>query len=285
MINHTNRRHNVLPTSVALFGLVVALLRTVLVFKLKITSDEADPSYYYLKFGGANALFAALFALGCIAVLLAAFAVADDTDAGSSYLTRITKILSLAAGIMTAACTVLYVFGQSEPNALFIVLLLLMALAVAARMISIPLGKIRVRSEAGAYLGMATAAYYAVRILCDFVGQLASPLDMSGAYHFLMLMILMMFWLQETRISLGKQKKTLYILTGLISLIAVPVYALPTLILHFVDGTGTFSQAAISLADLVMCACICSKLCRMFEKSTKKTDNAVMPETAETTAE
>lgn len=285
MSDLTNRRHSVLPASVAIFGLIAALLRTVLVFKLKITSDEADPSYYYLKFGGANALFAALFALGIIAALLAAFAVADDTDAGSSYLTRITKILSLATGIMTAVCTVLYIFGQAEPNALFIVLLLLTAFAAAARMILIPLCKVRVRSEAGAYLGMATAAYYAVRILCDFVGQLASPLDMSGAYHFLMLMILMMFWLQETRVSLGKQKKALYISTGLISLIAVPVYALPTLILHFVDGAGTFSQAAISLADLVMCACICSKLCRMFEKSAKKSDNAVMPETAETASE
>ncbi len=267
MITRTDRRHAVLPTSAVFVGLIAAALRTALLLKLKITPYESDPSYYYLKFGGANALFAATLAVACAALLLAAAHVSKNADVQTSYMTAVAKTASVAFGIITAVCTVLYVFGTRDISIAFAAVLLLLALAVCARMIALPLGKIRLRSDVCAYLGMAAAVYYAVRILCDFVGQVASPLDMSGAYHFIMLITLMLFFLQETRVSLSRAKNMQYFAFGLLSLIFVPVYALPASVLYFTNGIGTFSQAVISFSDIVICVYIYARLCRALVKN------------------
>lgn len=254
--------HGILPTAFLAFGVLSALIRMLLITNFKILPNELDQSYYYLKFGGANALFVALVAILCIAALLAAANVKKRCKVQTAYLTRIAKISSLACGIAILPCTALYLINLTEPGALFVVFAILFALLSAARMILPAIGKIKMRTEICAYLGMSVTAFYAVRILCDFVTQTASPLDMSGAYHFLMLIVMMFFWLQETRASLGKPQKQMYLTFGFLSLTLAPIYALPTLVLRLTSGLGTVSQACISVLEIIMCVYIHARLSR-----------------------
>lgn len=262
MQSNLKHRRGILPFAALAFGLTAAILRIILVSNKYILSDDTNTSLYYIKFDGVASLFALIVLIACIAAVLAAISAAKRFDVRGSYMTKNAKMLSMFSGACLIVCTAVYLFTQRSSSVMFAVLTAVFAVIAGARLILLPFGKFRMRSDVCAYMSMAAVVYYAIRILSDFVNQTATPLDMSGAYHFIMLISVMLYWVQETRISICKPQNALFLIFGLISLITVPIYALPAVILRFTHGIGTVSQAVISIYDLASCLYILSRMTR-----------------------
>jgi hypothetical protein len=252
-------------TWVLFSSLAIAVYRIYIITN-NIEIDSVESQNYYLFDNAETYIFALLTAVIIAAFILAAVFLSRRLRNCLVFGEPSIIFTSSLSGFLLLGAVFYYIFYYTEDtNGLSF---LDMAIIISAVISAIYLllnasGKTECNGKAAAWFSLAPIAFFAFRLLNDFIRQSTTHNASSTNYLLLSLIAFLLFFLAESKFRIGTGSITLYIVFGFLSILLSLIYSLPTLILAAFWVFPTNYTMLYSAIDLTLVMYIAARVCQL----------------------
>lgn len=253
---------------------LMAALRTIIVV-FRMEKNELTNESYYLS----DKPEVAVFAVACV-VLMVLFAVTAVWNGRkkSVYIGR--SVGSVPAGSLVMSFSLVFAVFRYVPEVYLaenpqytVIGLFVLATSVLTAARFFYTGLFCTAKHSVGFLSFTALAPILLtmfRLLGDFIKKSAAPFSSSGAYHFIGLIAVMLFFLLEGKSYLSPASATLYYFFGNVAVLFLLVYSVPDIVLHCFGAFKFDYHTAYSVADLGIATYIATSLSYVKIKTAEK---------------
>jgi hypothetical protein len=247
-------------------SVIMAILRTlVVVYNMEKNSYETSTYYlpeniYVKSFDTVTVVFVLLFVMLAISLL---FSRRTDVELDNANSTESMILLAFTLFFAAFVCGKNILASEEEIFGIpFVCAVLALATGVAFLILGTRTVKKTPACSTLSLVMILPIAFSGMRLVETFLESNAAPLASSGDYRILGLASVLVYFLYEGKSYVTKNTAVIYYLSGYFSVFFLLVYSLPNLVLHCFGAFAFDSCAAYSVADIGICAYICSRMFR-----------------------